>query len=107
MDEEVGVVERVGHEGRGQVVQAESHVRQHRHHGAQGHLAKAAHVVDEQDVHGLRYSRHRAFLHTFVSSSRQARNRGNGSAAQPRALPATPPHTRITCRLHGKVTNLA
>ena len=107
VDEEVGVVKRVGHEGRGQVVQAESHVRQHRHHGAQGHLAKAAHVVDEQDVHGLRYSRHRAFLHTFVSSSRQARNRGNGSAARPRAPPATPPHTRITCRLHGKVTNLA
>ena len=100
VDEEVGVVERVGHEGRGQVVQTESHVRQHRHHGAQGHLAKAAHVVDEQDVHGLRYSRHRAFLHTFVSPSRQARNRGNGSAAQPRTPPATSPHTRITCRLH-------
>ena len=47
MDVELGVVERIGNEGRRQVVDAIAHVRQHRQHGRKRDLAVAAHIVDQ------------------------------------------------------------
>ena len=50
VDVELGVVERIGNEGRRQVVDAIAHVRQHRQHGRKRDLAVAAHIVDQQQL---------------------------------------------------------
>ena len=50
MDVELGIVERIGHQRRRQVVDAIAHVRQHRQHGGERDLAVAAHIVDQQQL---------------------------------------------------------
>lgn len=50
VDVELGVVERIGNEGRRQVVNAIAHVRQHRQHGGKRDLAVTAHIVDQQQL---------------------------------------------------------
>ena len=50
VDVELGIVERIGHKCRRQVVDAVAHVRQHRQHGGKRDLAVAAHIVDQQQL---------------------------------------------------------
>ena len=50
---ELGVIERIGHQGRRQVMNAITHVREHGQHGRKRHLAIAAHVVDQQKLLGV------------------------------------------------------
>ncbi|CDA35302.1 unknown [Collinsella sp. CAG:166] len=50
VDVELGIVERIGHQRRRQVVDAVAHMRQHRKHGGKRDLAIAAHIVDQQQL---------------------------------------------------------
>ena len=50
MDVELGIVERIGHQRRRQVMDTVAHVRQHRQHGGERDLAVAAHIVDQQQL---------------------------------------------------------
>ena len=50
VDVELGIVERIGHKCRRQVMDTVAHVRQHRQHGGKRDLAVAAHIVDQQQL---------------------------------------------------------
>ena len=50
VDVELGIVERIGHKCRRQIVDTVTHVRQHRQHGGKRDLAVAAHIVDQQQL---------------------------------------------------------
>ena len=56
VDVELGIVERIGHKCRRQIVDTVTHVRQHRQHGGKRDLAVAAHIVDQQQLSVLHES---------------------------------------------------
>ena len=50
---ELGIIERIGHQGGRQVMDAVPHVREHGQHGRKRHFAVAAHIVDQQKLLGV------------------------------------------------------